>query len=61
MDETLPHFAMGKSSNLLSVAASLWEVPALRRPAAATATGAAHKGYLKRFDILPAPTLRFTP
>jgi len=25
MDETLPHFAVGKSANLLSVAASLWE------------------------------------
>jgi hypothetical protein len=59
MDETLPHFAMGKSANLLSVAASLRErsvgmieAQELRRPQA-TATGAcpAHEPGIKPFDI----------
>ena len=31
MDETLPHFALGKSANLMAVAASLWEAQSCRR------------------------------
>jgi len=69
MEETLPHFALGKSANLLAIAASLrergagvLEAQALRRPQG--------DGYrrlfgtrscLKPFDISQAPALAFDP
>jgi len=68
MEQTLPHFAMGKSANLPSVAASLWgalrRYVGLKRRKSRRPQGDGYRRLfstrpcLKRFDISQALALR---